>query len=291
MRAWNTIRGGCFPRAGKETAMQHAPHSPVLLDAATQPRFVNPLPRLPEIDTAETPDLVLQMRQSEQWLGLVDAAGQPLRTSIWGFGTPDQPTTTPGPTLVAQSDQPMQVLWENALPIAGHLLPIDTSIHMAMPEETTLEQGYVPTVVHLHGGHNLSESDGLPEAWFTQDFAETGPQFATELYDYPNDQPAATLWYHDHALGLTRIHMGSGLVGLVLLRDATGAALVADGVLPGGAAALPLVRQARAFTAGGQLYLPSQPGDPTPGGEDTAAGELPLDYAGPLPAVLPEFFG
>ncbi|MDO9708152.1 multicopper oxidase family protein [Paracraurococcus lichenis] len=271
--------------------MQTAPDAPVLLDLATQPRFVHPLPMPPVIDAAATPYLVLQMRQSEQWLGLVDEAGKPLLTTVWGFGTPDGPVTTPGPTILARSDQPMQVLWENALPVAGHLLPIDDSIHMAMPTETTLEDGYVPTVVHLHGGHNLSESDGLPEAWFTQDFAETGRQFATELYDYPNDQPAATLWYHDHVLGLTRIHAGSGLVGMVLLQDATEAALVQAGVLPEAETALPLILQDRAFTADGQLYLPAFPDDPMPGGEGTVADELPPDYAGPLPSVLPEFFG
>ncbi|WP_431272777.1 hypothetical protein [Dankookia sp. P2] len=121
------------------------------------------------------PEVTLQLRQAQQWLGLVDEAGNPLSTVIWGYGLPDGPTTTPGPTLMAASGQPMQVLWENALPVAGHLLPVDTSIHMAMPQDTTLAEGYVPTVVHLHGAHAPSASDGLPEAWFTQDFAETGP--------------------------------------------------------------------------------------------------------------------
>lgn len=271
--------------------MQDAPASPVLLDPATQPRFVHPLPVPPAIDTAEAPELALRMRQAAQWLGLVDRAGDPLPTTIWGFGTPDGSTATPGPTLITHSDRPIQVLWENGLPTDGYLLPVDTSIHMAMPEGTGLDAGHVPTVVHLHGGHNLSESDGLPEAWFTQDFAETGRQFATEVYDYPNDQPAATLWYHDHPLGLTRLGIGSGLFGMVLLRDATADALVREGVLPGGTAELPLILQDRAFTADGQLYLPARPDDPIPGTEETVADELPPGYAGPLPSVLPEFFG
>ena len=258
---------------------------------ASQPRFVHTLPLPRVIDTAGMPNLTLQMRQTEQWLGLMDEAGNPLLTTIWGFGTPEGETTAPGPTLITYSNQALQVLWENKLPVEGHLLPIDTSIHVAMPQETTLGEGYVPTVVHLHGGHNLSESDGLPEAWFTQDFAETGRQFATELYDYPNDQPAATLWYHDHALGLTRIHIGSGLAGMVLLQDATEAALVQAGVLPDAAAALPLILQDRAFTADGQFYLPAFPDDPMPGGDRDSRRRIAADYVGPLPSVLPEFFG
>ncbi|WP_431272646.1 multicopper oxidase domain-containing protein [Dankookia sp. P2] len=106
------------------------------------------------------------------------------------------------------------------------------------------------------------------------------PCVSTEVYSYPNDQPAATLWYHDHALGLTRIHMDSGLSGMLLLRDATGQSLVRDGVLPDAAAELPLILQDRAFTADGQLYMPSAPGDPIPGKEGTVADDLPPDYAG-----------
>jgi spore coat protein A len=85
--------------------------------------------------------------------------------------------------------------------------------------------------------------------------------------------------------------VGSGLAGLVLLRDETEEALVQHGVLPSGATELPLVLQDRAFTADGQLYLPAHPEDPIPGGGGTVADGLPPDYAGPVPTVLPEFFG
>jgi FtsP/CotA-like multicopper oxidase with cupredoxin domain len=44
-------------------------------------------------------------------------------------------------------------------------------------------------------------SDGNPEYFFSKDFAIKGPQWEDEVYRYDNDQPAATLWYHDHALG------------------------------------------------------------------------------------------
>jgi len=62
----------------------------------------------------------------------------------------------------------------------------------------------VRTVVHLHGMKTMPDSDGYPEAWFTNGFRQTGPFFENKVYHYPNEQQATTLWYHDHALGITR---------------------------------------------------------------------------------------
>ena len=35
---------------------------------------------------------------------------------------------------------------------------------------------------------------------------------------YRNDQPATTLWYHDHALGMTRLNVYAGPAGFWLIR-------------------------------------------------------------------------
>jgi len=79
------------------------------------------------------------------------------------------------------------------------MFPIDETLHGVNREPA------VRTVVHLHGHKVLSESDGYPEAWFTNGFAQTGPFFEQRTYHYPNDQAATQLWYHDHALGATRL--------------------------------------------------------------------------------------
>jgi spore coat protein A len=100
------------------------------------------------------------MDESAQWLGLRDDAGDLLLTTIWGYGQPGQTATYPGPTIVAYEGQPIQFNWKNMLPVDGHLLPVDTSIMHADPIRMTLEEGYVPTVVHLHGGHTAAASDG-----------------------------------------------------------------------------------------------------------------------------------
>jgi spore coat protein A len=151
----------------------------------------------------------------------------------------------------------------------GHaFLPIDTTIPGAEPPTPT-----VRTVVHLHGSETLPESDGYPEAWFTNGFRQTGPFFTDRVYHYPNDQQATTLWYHDHALGITRLNVYAGLSGFYILRDDHEDSLD----LPKGDFEIPLVIQDRFLNSDGSLLYPVvTPGDPDP--------RVP-------PIWIPEFFG
>ncbi len=73
--------------------------------------------------------------------------------------------------------------------------------------------------MHAHGAKAPPESDGYPEAWFVPG--------KSALYHYPNAQDAATLWYHDHALGITRLNVYAGLLGAFIVRDDVEAALEA----------------------------------------------------------------
>jgi len=261
-----------------------------LLDPATQERFVNDLP-VPGVIDATRPGLYrLEMRETEQWLGLTDKHGKPLETTVWGFAEPGGEASYPGPTILAQRDVPISVDWDNRLPADGHLLPLDRSL-LTEGALAGLPPGQVPVAIHLHGGHTEPGSDGLPEAWFTQNAASTGPDFRSTVADYANDQPGATLWYHDHVLGMTRLNVYTGLAGFYRLRDANEAALVADGVLPGGGRDLSVAIQDRAFTADGQLFYPAYADDPVPGTDQTVAEELGPDFEGEFPTARPEFFG
>src|SRR5699024_7490077 len=67
-----------------------------------------------------------------------------------------------------------------------------------------------------------------------------------QVAHYPNDNRDSTLWYHDHALGITRLNVYAGPAGFYLLRggphgedevrDArTGRRAVLPGPRPGGA--------------------------------------------------------
>lgn len=164
-------------------------------------------------------------------------------TVVWGYDD-GSGTSFPGPTIEARTGEAVQVDWINDLRNhetgnlrTDHRLTVDTAcIHGAVNEPKV--------VTHLHGGHVSAENDGYPEHTFLP-----GEQ---DEYDYPNEQQAGTLWYHDHALGITRLNVYLGLAGLYLVRDDAEDALS----LPAGDFEVPLVIQDRQFTPDGQLYYP-----------------------------------
>lgn len=270
-----------------------AEEEPALLDPLTHPKFVNPLPNPLDPSFIFQPDSTVPgpaghepfyqvgMFQFRQRLGLVDAGGNPLMTTVWGYGKSKETATYPGRSFVVYSNEPVNVRWTNDLVDAfgtplPHLLPVDTTLHWAAPSDPPYPYGGVPVVAHVHGGHNESASDGLPEAWFTPRFAQKGKDWKKEIYHYPMDQQAGTIWYHDHALGITRLNVYAGLAGFFITRDEfdTGQRDNPLG-LPAFPYEVPLAIQDRTFTADGQLYFPSMPEEP---------GQ-------PDPTVLPEFFG
>ena len=119
----------------------------------------------------------------------------------------------PGPTFDVRKGQPLTVKWANHLP-KKHFLPLDYSIHGAGQDVPQ-----VRTVTHVHGARVMPDSDGYPDAWVTSD-GRFGSVRAADPCHYPNDQSATTLWYHDHALGITRLNVYAGLAGFYLIRDA-----------------------------------------------------------------------
>ncbi len=76
------------------------------------------------------------------------------------------------------------------------------------------------------------------------------------------------LWYHDHAMGTSRLNLYAGLMGVYLLRDEQEARLK----LPAGRFELPLVLYDRIFDHEGQLYYPVSP-DPEHPWTDEVAGD------------------
>ena len=245
------------------------------LDPKSQPQFVNALPIPSLIDARSGGNYAIAITQFSQNLGLVDpATKQPLLTNVWGYNG-----SYPGPTILAQKDKPIDVLWENQL-VANktplpHLLPIDPTVHWALTGITDYQSVGVPVVTHLHGGHTESASDGLPEAWFTPDFKLKGPDFVKKTYHYSNSQEAATIWYHDHALGITRLNVYAGLAGYYLVTDENEMALQAANKIPRSPYDIGLAIQDRMFTEEGQLYYPSMP-------HAMGAGEN---------SIMPEMFG
>jgi spore coat protein A len=159
-------------------------------------------------------------------------------TPMWSFGE-----TVPGPTIEARSGHGLLVAWKNALP-QQHLFPIDHTLHGA-----SADLPHVRTAVHVHGGKVPPEFDGFPEDW------QIPGQTAQAVY--PMQQDAATLWYHDHAMGIERLNQYAGLFGFFIVRDDAEDRLG----LPRGQYEIPLAFADRLFSADGGLYYPDS-GDP-----------------------------
>jgi FtsP/CotA-like multicopper oxidase with cupredoxin domain len=161
-------------------------------------------------------------------------------TTVWGFDG-----SYPGPTIEASVNQPVSVHWindlrdTNGMLRTNHFLPVDVCL------DGPNVHGAVPRVVtHLHGGHVTPANDGYPENTFLP--GESATTF------YPNLQPPGTIWYHDHALGITRLNVYMGLAGFYLIRDAIEAELG----LPTGEYEIPLAIQDRTFNPDGALRYP-----------------------------------
>lgn len=207
-------------------------------------------------DTLPKPSVVQpvgKMKGSDYYEITVDQISQKLHselgnTTLWGYNG-----LFPGPTIEARTNQSIWVKWINNLPNT-HLLPVDKSIHGAAgnPE--------VRIITHLHGGLVPPESDGNPDHWYTPGNERT--------HFYPNRKQATTLWYHDHALGITRLNVYAGLAGFYIIRD-----VIEDHLnLPSGDYECPIVLQDRSFN-GSDLYYP---------------GDM---QNGVSPSIVPEFFG
>lgn len=134
-------------------------------------------------------------------------------TPVFAYGTSKRTATIPGPTIEALHGVDTYITWENNLP-KKHILPWDPTIPTAIPQD---HQG-VPTVVHLHGGIDEPESDGHGHAWFTKGFKDRGPRWTKKMYHYHNQQQPGNMWYHDHAMGLTRANLLAGLIGSYIIR-------------------------------------------------------------------------
>lgn len=233
-------------------------------DPSTVPKFVTPLQKPPVAKPKPHPNypansyFEITMREALHRFH----RDFPL-TKVWGYDG-----LYPGPTIEARKDKKLYVKYVNKLP-KKHFLPVDRSLHSVgdSPE--------VRSVVHVHGAHVQWESDGHPEAWYTQNYEYTGPKFRRKVHEYTNHQPASTLWYHDHTMGMTRLNVYAGLAGFYLIRDALEDRLN----LPKGDYEYPLLLQDKSFNEDGSLFYPDRPPDGFP---------FPTPF---IPTIVPFFNG
>jgi len=228
-------------------------------DPDTIPKFVDELPRPKIAKPCKKVDgcayYEIEMRAAYHTFH----SHFPRATVIWGYNG-----FYPGPTIEVQKDETILVKWINDLP-EQHFLPIDHTLH------GTIDSPEVRTVVHVHGANVAPDSDGHPNAWFTKDYRFTGSTFKRKVYKYTNHQPGTTLWYHDHALGITRLNVYAGLAGFYLIRDELEERLE----LPKGWYEVPILIQDKSFNEDSSLFYPDAP-------------PFPVDVK---PSVIPAFNG
>ena len=311
---------GCIGQGPPEQLGSRAAASVVVaqtpLDGATVPKYVEPLPTLAGSRADGTTTVHVNMVEFQQKMlpaAIYASLPAPFSagTFLWGYKVNNNSPHYPATTIESRQGTATAVVYSNLLQGANGTAPFlqkyltqDLTVHWADPSHTTRSNqcanattlsppclqpgsGPIPAVAHLHGAEVLSAFDGHPDAWFTPNSAITGRGFVSNTYNYVNSQEATTLWFHDHALGATRLNVYSGMAAFYLIRDGrdTGQANNPIG-LPGGPFEQELMISDRQFDTQGQLLFP----DGTPGDNPTGINGGPPN-PDKHPFWIPEFFG
>ncbi len=288
-----------LPSVSLGPSLVFASPSPALLDPLTIPKYENQLTGPPPVydptNITDSNGKVIRYDYTVTMSSFKEQILPPsmsLLTNVWGYGGTAKDAVTgaslgyvqssPGPSFEAARGTPIKVKWVNNI-TSPYMFAVDPTIHWANPSNYATPtppfspyppgypqaQNVVPLVPHLHGSETQSYYDGTPNEWFTANGTH-GPEYSTyentdpnaAVYYYPNEQPSATLWYHDHALGLTRINVMSGLAGFYLLRDQNSSSDYVASLLPTGNYEMPLMIQDRTFYSDGSLWFPTVGANP-----------------------------
>ncbi len=160
--------------------------------------------------------------------------------------------------------KPVRVKFINSLPTGagGDLsLPVDTTIMGSGPFEINYDpvtKAPIPlttgmftqnrATLHLHGGRNPWISDGTAHQWITPagettayprgisaesvpDMPAPGP--GEQTFYWTNQQSGRFMFYHDHAMGITRLNVYAGEAAGYVLQDSVELAMVNGGTVNG----------------------------------------------------------
>jgi spore coat protein A len=201
-------------------------------------------------------------------------------TDVWGYQDitgAGQPAKYLGPVIVAMKGVPTDITFSSELPelhvlrmdaadptkASGTKSVVDTTLMGAEPGQPENR-----TVPHLHGGFVPWQSDGGPYGWWTPDAPvnrsdgndstelghDYGQDFVSRHIVYPNNMYSRLAWYHDHALGITRLNAYAGIAAGYVITDSIEQSFIAGKLLPD--LGIPLVLQDKTFRADGSLWYP-----------------------------------
>lgn len=225
--------------------------SPLLFHSPDLEPYVDELPR-PDVMTAENLELAARTGTHRFHRDLPPAM-------TLGYGTAGYL----GPVLEARSGVRTTLTYRNEITAHPHARDIDTSLHGLSESVRT----HVPTSLHLHGGVTEPASDGHPE--------QLSLPGQGHVHHFDNRQEAAGLWYHDHAMAITRLNVYGGLAGGYLLRDRFDTGRPDNPLgLPAGEFEVPLVMQEKIVRADGSASMRSTPIVPEGHWEGGAVGDV-----------------
>jgi len=301
--------------AGTAGASSLVPQTP--LPGKNIPKYMDVMPTFNGARVPAAAGYSVVMEEIQQQV--LPAAGGFGTTTVWGYKVGPRHTQWPGHTVEATKGVPTTATYTNNLQVGGNppllqqYLTVDQTIHWADPLGLMCAMnpaatgcfnpfaGPVPAVVHLHGAEVKSDFDGGPEQWMTPtgltgaayrsydpavvpgQSTTAAPAPGQALYHYMNGQEATTLWFHDHALGTTRLNVYGGLAAFYFLRDSRDTGLANNPIgLPADNQEVEIAIQDRQFDTTGQLLFP----DGFPAGLNGAPTNPTVH-----PFWIPEFFG
>ncbi|MGH3602552.1 MAG: multicopper oxidase domain-containing protein [Pseudonocardiaceae bacterium] len=165
-------------------------------------KFRDPLQIPPVLRPSPMQLLTIRMRTTQ-----VRLHSELPATRVWAYNG-----SFPGPTIEVRRGERLRVIWQNEI-TGGY--PV-TAVEVRNRTSGPGRDGVAPlpdvaalpsrTVVHLHGARTGGGNDGWPENAVLPGNAQ--------LSEYPNDQRATALWYHDHAKAITSLNVMTGLAGM-----------------------------------------------------------------------------
>ncbi len=190
-----------------------------------------------------------------------------------------------GPLIIAQRNTPVRVKFTNQLATdatSDFFIPLDTTYMGAGigPDGTNIYTENRAST-HLHGGVTPWISDGTPHQWITpagesrttylrgasaQNVPDMpDPGAGSQTFYYTNQQSNRLMFYHEHALGITRLGVYAGEAAGYIITDPQEEALINAGTIPGADMpaeyryGIPLIIQDKTFVPNPATVLAQDP--------------------------------